>query len=385
MSDSTTQVVLHIWPRQSPALSFDPQCVSALFYLQYSIPGRFSLAYCANPDLSPSGQLPFLTHGFHSAATLPSIIKYVAHMPGARDVDGALSAVEKAQTAARVAHVQSDYGDLVTHMSYCLHDNWWKTTRPALVSVLPVPQRYYVPNRLRESHRERLEIAELWNVPGVEQEEQEERAAFGKRKKKKSSGPDKFKKVFERERVLEKARAFFDIYAKVLGDRPLFHLHNGLPTSLDLIFAAHTHVLMNIPFADTLITSLLSDSYPALVTHAITVQAAVFPDSLPSPPVIETGMITGWQSVLSWPRFASTGERKDSSRPDEREERYSVMRWGFAGLAAVALVVYTQLFGVGIEVAIVSGKDVEEEVELEEEDSDEVMAREVDEVEAYES
>lgn len=87
-------------------------------------------------------------------------------------------------------------------MMYSLHANWWKVTRPALLSMLPVPQRYYVPGRIRESYRPRLELVELWNVPGIEQEEDERFSIFReRRKKKKESREQKFKKVFEREKV----------------------------------------------------------------------------------------------------------------------------------------------------------------------------------------
>ncbi|KAJ3007135.1 hypothetical protein NUW54_g3664 [Trametes sanguinea] len=48
-------IVLHIWPKHRDLLSFDPASVAALLYLQLALPGHFSVAYCANPDLSPSG------------------------------------------------------------------------------------------------------------------------------------------------------------------------------------------------------------------------------------------------------------------------------------------------------------------------------------------
>ena len=64
-------------------------------------------------------------------------------------------------------------------MLYSLRLNWWKVTRPAMASMLPVPQRYYVPGRVRESYRPRLEAAELWDIPGIEQEEEEDNRKLG--------------------------------------------------------------------------------------------------------------------------------------------------------------------------------------------------------------
>ncbi|KAI8998652.1 hypothetical protein BD414DRAFT_552266 [Trametes punicea] len=247
----TRDLVLHIWPKHQNLLSFDPSSVAALLYLQLVLPGHFAIAYCANPDLSPSGQLPFLTHGLFHASGLSAIVAYVRRLPNARNLDAGLSPVEVAQLTARVAHVDSSYGDLVNHMLYSLHENWSDVTRPALISMLPVPQRYYVPARIRASHQTRLEAVELWDVPEVEEEpEEQRRVVFGKRKKHR---PDPeahhFKKAFEREKVVEKARAFFDVYERLLGDRQFF-TGSERPTTLDVIFAAHTHMLVDIRLPD---------------------------------------------------------------------------------------------------------------------------------------
>lgn len=89
------------------------------------------------------------------------------------------------------------------HMLYSLRLNWWKVTRPAMASMLPVPLRYYVPGRIRDAYQPRLETAELWDVPGKEQEEDEDRMSSLRRdrRKKKESKAQKFKRVFEREKV----------------------------------------------------------------------------------------------------------------------------------------------------------------------------------------
>lgn len=88
-------------------------------------------------------------------------------------------------------------------MLYSLRLNWWKVTRPAIASMLPVPLRYYVPSRIRESYQPRLEAAELWDVPGIEQEEEDRMSSLRRdgRRKKKETKAQKFKRVFEREKV----------------------------------------------------------------------------------------------------------------------------------------------------------------------------------------
>lgn len=72
-----------------------------------------------------------------------------------------------------------------------------------MASMLPVPLRYYVPARIRESYRPRLETAELWDTPGLEKEEEDDRMSSLRkdRRKKKESKAQKLKRVFEREKA----------------------------------------------------------------------------------------------------------------------------------------------------------------------------------------
>lgn len=86
-------------------------------------------------------------------------------------------------------------------MFYSLPANWHGMTASAIANILPIPQRYYVPNRIRDMHRPRLEAAELWNLSGIEQEQ--DKPKFGEKPKSEGDGDpkDKFKKVFEREKV----------------------------------------------------------------------------------------------------------------------------------------------------------------------------------------
>ena len=94
------------------------------------------------------------------------------------------------------------------HMLFSLQENWSGVTAPALVSMLPIPQRYYVPSRIRTSHKARLEAVELWHVPEVEEEDEEPRKVFGKRKKTRPvNEPHKFKTFLEREKVLHQTSA----------------------------------------------------------------------------------------------------------------------------------------------------------------------------------
>ena len=83
-------------------------------------------------------------------------------------------------------------------MLYSLNANWSRLTLPTLANMIPLPQRYYVPKRIRELYKPRLVAADLWNLPDIEQEV--EKPKFGEKPREKGH-KDEIKKVFEREKV----------------------------------------------------------------------------------------------------------------------------------------------------------------------------------------
>lgn len=75
---------------------------------------------------------------------------------------------------------------------YSLSKNYWTFVLPKIAGLLPVPQRYYVPTRLRDTYKARLEAIGLWDVPDDSEEMKKAKrvsehsarfkAAFGKSK-----------------------------------------------------------------------------------------------------------------------------------------------------------------------------------------------------------
>lgn len=84
-------------------------------------------------------------------------------------------------------------------MLYGIDMNFWGLTNPALASEMSAPQKYYVPGRIRESYRFRLEAAGLWSLPAAE----EEQKGLDKDKKKKRDYRVTFSRAFEREKVCD--------------------------------------------------------------------------------------------------------------------------------------------------------------------------------------
>jgi sorting and assembly machinery component 37 len=77
---------LYIWPHSWNLPSFDIDCLATTLYLQLAVhrhkhtkqlPHRYTLVECTDPDLSPSGTLPFLVHGSEKISTFTGIVRYL--------------------------------------------------------------------------------------------------------------------------------------------------------------------------------------------------------------------------------------------------------------------------------------------------------------------
>ena len=69
---------------------------------------------------------------------------------------------------------------------------------PVLASLYPIPQRYYVPGRIREMYRLRLETTGLWDLPAKEEEKKSFRIDKSWQKRQNTK---LFQETFGRERV----------------------------------------------------------------------------------------------------------------------------------------------------------------------------------------
>ncbi|KIJ69017.1 hypothetical protein HYDPIDRAFT_80765 [Hydnomerulius pinastri MD-312] len=369
---SEAPYILHIWPSKWNLQSLDPACLAAVMYLQLAIPGKFQVAECSNPDASSNGKslhappkLPFLTHGHLVFSSLPSIISFVTSLSkssqtsGATDIDTSLTASQKAQRTAWHAHVEANIGDLVSHMFYGIDANFWGLTNPALASEMRIPQKYYVPGRIREMYKPRLEASGMWSLPAAEKEK---KSPFAKEEKKQEDHKGTFARVFEREKVLEKARTALGIHARLLDGKQFFF--GDRPTSLDVYLAGHILLLADPPFPDSILQALLLESYPSLVDHARRVQAEVS-----KAPSYENAAAPTPSLLSLFPRpFGSSSTPAGATTPDPDEVRFRRMRWAWIAFAAGFTLYNIAQFARTI--VIVRGRQRDqEEAEEDEEDS----------------
>ncbi|KAG1827166.1 outer mitochondrial membrane transport complex protein-domain-containing protein [Suillus subaureus] len=352
MSTAATQptlCTLHIWPSRWNLPSIDPTCIAAVFYLQLTIPGKFEVVECTNPDVSPSGALPFLIHGHAIVSSLPAIISFVSSLAkstssGARDLDASLNAPQRAKRTAWCSHVEANIGDLVAYSFYSLDDNFWKLTNPTMASMLPIPQRYYVPGRIREMHRPRLEAAGLWTQAASEAEKD----SFGKRQKK-DDPKDEYARAFERDKVSTQAKTSFALYAKLLNGQKFFF--GERPKTLDVYLASHILLLLDPPFPDQLMRSILEESYPTLVEHAHNVRTEV--SQMPRQYLVVSAQK---QSLLSLIPRPLSNPPKMRSEMDEVDLRFRSMRWIWFALAFGGVACYAAQLWIKVTVVRANGR-----------------------------
>ncbi|KAK7054718.1 hypothetical protein VNI00_003181 [Paramarasmius palmivorus] len=258
---------LHVWPGNWNLPSLDPSCIAAVIFMQLMVPGRFSIVEAVNPDSSITGQFPYLKHENQVVAPLSSILKYVSTLPGAKQ--DALRDPQGGSQTAWVTYAESNLGDLVANMFYAVERNWAGLTHPTLVKHFPVPQNYYAPQRIRATYQSRLEAVGLWCLPELKEPDNKPRfrEEKGAKKRDEIKPKDKFVRVFEREKVAEKARAVLEVLERLLGSDEYFG-GGDRPSQLDIIVAAHILLLQIPPFPDPLIKDVLSDSFPNLASHA---------------------------------------------------------------------------------------------------------------------
>ena len=112
------------------------------------------------------------------------------------------------------------------------------------------------------------------------------------------------------------------------------------PSTLDVVFAAHTHLLMNVSFTDPLLQALLSESYPSLVAHAKAVQSAAFPDPQSFPPTVPLDPSVSLRSLLPVPTLRLWSSKKQKEELTEAEKKFRRARWGWIGLAVASVAFY---------------------------------------------
>jgi sorting and assembly machinery component 37 len=135
------------------------------------------------------------------------------------------------------------------------------------------------------------------------------------------------------------------------------------------MLAAHILLLVEAPLPDTLLSSLLSSSYPSLISHARRVLTAAKPTvSVLAPVRYNLSALLPYPSLRAWwnePRLPKS----------EEEKRFDRMRWRWMGLALAGSVAYWFIWGPEIRLMVEDDDDDDDDdlafiIEEDDEDMD---------------
>jgi len=304
---------LYSWPHLWNLPSFDADCLAVILYLQLAFPTNYSIVECTDPDISPSGTLPLLVHNSTRISGVSSIFVYLSSLDRKSDewahgttalpnLDETLNNEQRAKSVAWKAYINTHVSNLVVrspsffktktntvqnHSLFVLEHNFAQVVHRDLVPLFPIPQRYYLPSRLRTALQPRLESAGLWviaNDSGTNASSEQPFQSLGAQLREKASQArttrDKLvSTAFAREKVVEQAHTSFDLLTPLIVASPtrFFFASSGeQPTTLDITLAAQLLVLMRAPLPSNPIYDLLKGSYPALLEHAEAVMTVAF-------------------------------------------------------------------------------------------------------------
>jgi sorting and assembly machinery component 37 len=103
-------------------------------------------------------------------------------------------------------------------------------------------------------------------------------------------------------------------------------------TTLDIMLATHILVILKPPFPDKLLSDLLADSYPTLVSHA----ERILERSLQSPAPMHSSL-PGHSLLSLFPPW--TNDRAEKSE-GQAESHHDSNRWGWVSLAVGSVGLY---------------------------------------------
>ena len=129
---------------------------------------------------------------------------------------------------------------------------------------------------------------------------------------------------------------------------------------------------MNVSFADPLLQTLLSESFPTLVAHAKAVQSAAFPEPSTLPPAVPLDLSLSLRSLLPLPTLRNWSSSKSQKvELTEEERRFRRARWGWIGLAVASVAFYAAFLRPTIVFVVRDDSSVgDDEVDEDTEDDD---------------
>lgn len=149
---------LHVWGPAFGLPSIDAPCLAAIAYLRECLPrGSWKLVASTDEAESPFEDLPVLRDGKRWVSGFRDIVNYIRELDESWDLDKDLSPNEAADCTAYTSFLESRGQPLVDLSLFVSSENYSTCTSPALGRLLPWPNSWFVPHRVREKARKTSE------------------------------------------------------------------------------------------------------------------------------------------------------------------------------------------------------------------------------------
>lgn len=302
-------IELHIWGPAFGLPSIDATCLGVIAYLRECLPSDQWRLVPSTPAGNPLGELPALKDGTRWVTGFGNIIDYLRQScDDASDIDEHLNPSDTAERTAYTSFILSRGQPLLDLSLYVSSENYSACTKPALGVLLPWPDSWFVPHRLRDKARKRSEHLGLsgLDVDSAQDDRKKEGLAAQipeslktpKRTVSALLGQDLRKSKFRLDALTSD---FFAPLDDLLGEGPW--LLSDQPTSVDCLAVGYLLIMQaSAEGSQAWLRDALGTKFPGLSKWAQARRQEWFGQAIQATSVLEGQMAS---HVLPWQRPAS--------------------------------------------------------------------------------
>lgn len=327
-----------------PSLDLDSFIASSYLRLYHN---NYSITYILDGHSLPSYSLSTSPSTSLSTSTLLSFLQQSHHIPP-----------ESPSAKAFHSLLNTALRPLILHSLFSLPKNW-VFVRALLAEPLPYPQKFYVPNQVRESAKN-LVTDEWWGLGGeIEKEEEDER----RRKRNllegkslqveagaKEDGREKVRKTFGVNKISIEARRILTVLETTLSQSSTpFFFSSPSPAPFDAHISSLLSLVLFLPLPQPILSDLINSSFNRLWTHTILLRRTLFSTSLtpiPSPPTTNLDLLKilyrdFCPSFSSFPLLYPSSSEKTKQKPKKQDLEFQKKRRWFFGAVLATMVVWS--------------------------------------------
>lgn len=270
---------LHVWGPLGDLVSFSPECLAAIYYINLVAPNELTVVQSSNTNLNSLGELPSLRHNGNNIGGFNAIVRYLKDQGyDLMKSDEKFSDRQRALDKAYSTYIDNKFTILAYYTEYLDNVNYEQVIRPLLSKLLPFPMQYNVPLNQRATAKSRCQEA------GLTERQRPSASSQGISTFKKQLGVSKVQqqadeKEDKKREWLEDAKGnikALNYITEVL--ETLFEDNTGLRqgkfminedelSTSDILLLAHLHLHLSGELESSVLRSLIDSEYGSLIGY----------------------------------------------------------------------------------------------------------------------